>query len=414
MHRKHIRRWHKLLSVSGIIVAVFGALLAPTANAQVGGPTPDGIYGPAFSNQATQTVYLDFPTNVVGLENKDLYFTGTATGCLLNQIPNVTAFSFAVQVSGCSDGKYRLNLKAESISYTNGKTGPTTDFVGAETWLNRSPLSVSFVNPPTAVSTSDIEWLVEINHPINPSELYSFELLGSGCTLVSNTTVVNTVLVKVTGCRSGSTAALVIWEDAFTNPSGGTGPTTKVFSPNVSVTYEVAPVATATPTPTPTATATPTPTPTATPTSQPAPSSAPTAESTVAIVAPPPPPAEPPTPPQPPVIEQQPVAQPVVQAPVIDVPEQAVVPVESISESLAQIVETREALVLSPAEPIEAPVVLPVRPAPVVRQISQRAESSINWQPLGYLAIGLSGVSGAVGATLMLKRFLRVRRYRFS
>ncbi len=113
MHRKKTRRWHKLLSVSGIIVAVFGMFYVPSANAQLGGPVPTGLYGTTFSKDDNQIWYLDLPSNVVGFENTDLYVTGTATGCKIDSIPNMVGFSFGFWVRGCSDGNYRLNLKAE-------------------------------------------------------------------------------------------------------------------------------------------------------------------------------------------------------------------------------------------------------------------------------------------------------------
>ena len=98
MHRKKTRRWHKLLSVSGIIVAVFGMFYVPAANAQLGGPAPDGLYGPTFSKDDNQIWYLDLPNNAVGFENTDLYVTGTATGCKIDSIPNMVVSAL---VSGC-------------------------------------------------------------------------------------------------------------------------------------------------------------------------------------------------------------------------------------------------------------------------------------------------------------------------
>ena len=410
MHRKHIRRWHKLLSVSGILFTVIAGVSLPMANAAGGDSTPIAIYGSSpYSNGPTQVQYIDFPGNVSGLAQSDFYFSGSATGCMLYPVPNITAFSFSITVTNCSDGTFNLNLKANSVTDSNGATGPEYDFKGATTEINSKALQLEYFNQISSSTTSKVEWQVTSNHLLATNSVFDATVNGSGCNLTQP--IVSGYLMKIVaeGCNDGSQVSLSINIGAISDVYGNAGPGLPMVSEVVMVSF---PMHTATPTPT--ATTTPTPTPTATPTAQPTPSSTPTAESVVAVVAPPPPPAEPPTPPQPPVIEQQPVAQPVVEAPVIDLPEQSVVPVEAITESLAQIVETRKALVPSPAEPIEAPVVLPVRPTPVVRQISQRAESSLNWQPLGYLAIGLGGASGAVGATLMLKRFLRVKRYRFS
>ncbi|MEY4618706.1 MAG: hypothetical protein RL101_892, partial [Actinomycetota bacterium] len=41
-------------------------------------------------------------------------------------------------------------------------------------------------------------------------------------------------------------------------------------------------------------------------------------------------------------------------------------------------------------------------------------EPKFNWQPIGYLAIAVGASAGAVGGGLLLKKYVRVRRLKFS
>lgn len=408
MHRKKIRRWHKLLSASGIIVAVFGALVAPSAIALPGGPIPDGIYGPRFTKEQTFEVYFDFQQNVLGLENSDLYFTGSASGCQLDPIPQIPLLSVSVTMRDCSDGSLQINLKADSIKYDNDVTGPDVDFQGVTTLIDRTPLLITIAERSNITETSNFEWVIDLNHPFVPSQSYSLELIGPGCLIAGTRATSTGIAVSVSNCLSSTNAQLVIWPDAFTDLYGNRGPSQKIYSAQVYMNFSPPPpTPTASPTPTPTATATASPTPT--------PTSTPTPSATTAVAIPVEPPPAPPV--EPPAAEAapEPVLEPIAE---IDQGELAVTP--SPISILPKVKFTR----IPVAKPIattqmpepELPVVdyvPPVTVAPVLE--SEPEPESFDWQPIGYGAIfaGLSALG--VGGVLFMRRVKLGRRaLRFS
>lgn len=458
MHRLKTRRWHKLLSVSGIIVAVFGMVAMPMANAQPGGPRPDGIYGPSFSKMDYQVQYVDFPENVAGLESTDFLITGTATGCVIGPIPNVVAYSFGIMVTGCSDGVYRLTLKAESVSYPGGPTGPTYQYRGSDTTIDRTPLQVIFQNTPVEVSTPFLQWEIAINHPFAPQSTYDLTVLGSGCSITTVQTTTFGLSVAVDGCVDGTQAGLVVNPNFIMDYFENVGPVEPVASRLVQVTYPVAipeptpaptasaeqtppssptPDPVASPAPTPVETATPAPTPSATPTAEPTPTLTPSETPQAVVVAPAPEPPAPPTPPTqpvPPVVqappepepEPEPVPQPQPQPEPEPEPTVQQEPLPEVSDVLvmsqpmiAELFTGREATVKPIALVQEVQVEEPEpeilrETAPIIPVIETSATPSIDWQPIGNIAIGLGGTAATVGVAIYLKRVVRVRRLKFS
>lgn len=429
MHRKKIRRWHKLLSVSGIIVAVFGMLYVPAANAQLGGPTPDGIYGPSYSKDDIQMLYLDFPNNIVGLETSDLYITGTSTGCVIDPIPAVTAFSFGVWVRGCSDGFYNVNLKAESIAYQNGKTGPDIDYLGSQITVDRTNLTLQFINVPLAVSSASFEWQVAFNHPIVYTPYYNISLGGAGCGLQSTSPTSYGLSIVVYGCLPGANATLIFNAQAIQDRYGTLGPQTTTTSPTVLVNYS-APAPLPSPTPALTPTASPSLNPTASPMPSVSPSLAPTASPTITpSVAPTsnPSPSDPPAsvavinpptdPPAPPAAIQPEPAPPVVSDPAPTIVEtESTVSLAPIPVTRAKIVQVRKAIAKTEVVELPEEAVDPVitNPPIVMPAIETEVRPSFNWQPIGYLALAVGGAAAAVGGGLLLQRMARVRRLKFS
>jgi hypothetical protein len=429
MHRKKIRRWHKLLSASGIIVAVFGMLYVPAANAQLGGPIPDGIYGPSFSKDDAQILYLDFPNNIVGLQTSDLYITGSATGCVIDQIPAIVGFSFGVWVRGCSDGYYNVNLKAESVAYQNGKTGPTVDYVGAQTIVDRTPLQLGFQNVPMQVTSTSLEWQITSNHLMVYLPSYDFSLTGGGCNLISTTPMTYGLSVMVDGCQPGVNASLTLNPNSIQDRFGNQGPAVAITSSPVKIN-----IAVPTPTPTPTSSPAPTstPSPTATPTPSVSPSMTPIASPTaiptptpsvsaspsdppvsVAVAAPPIDPPAPPTAPEPqviaPVVSQPDPAQTVVE------PAVGLTPIAMVRNHIVQVRKAIAVPLPVPVTPVDAQPAVIEPPAPIVQPaIETQVKPEFNWQPLGYLAIAAGSAAAVVGGGLLIQRMMRVRRLKFS
>lgn len=455
MHSKNIRRWRKLLSASGIIVALFGAIVAPSAYAQVGGPRPMGIYGPSFSKENVQVQYIDFSNDIMGLEPSDLFITGTVTGCVIEDFPTMSGFSFGILITGCSDGILALGLKAESVAYFDGKTGPTSNYVGMETLIDRTPLVMNFLNLPAEFNSSSIEMQVILNHPIYPGGPYQVSVSGDGCSLVSVSEIPDGLSILIDGCANGANVGATLAAMAVRDVFGNLGPATQLLSPLVPVilpmpvdTSTPAPTASPDPVPSPSATPEPTPvpvedqavtstvdrvpvatpepsasaSPTASPTSTPAPTPSPSASaSVIPIQSDPPasvavtiPPSDPPTPPA--VVQQEPVAPDVSDPEPVLLEAEPSVSLEPIAITRSKIVQVRKEIAKPAviAEPItEQPAIVDRLPI-AVPAIETSTPPSFNWQPIGYAAMVIGTAAGAVGGGILLQRITKVRRLKFS
>jgi hypothetical protein len=422
MHRKKIRRWHKLLSVSGIIVAIFGMLYVPMANAVPSVPTVLGIYGNDFSSAQTQTEYVDFESDIVGLEVADFYFSGTATGCKVLSVPAVKAFSFSLQVGGCSEGSYFMHLKANSVAFENGVTGPTADFKGDPTLINRSPLAGTFENVPAQFDSTRMQWLFTTNQRIAPNPPYNFTVSGAGCFVAETGLVTTGMTIVVDGCKPGETVSLTINANALTSVYGNLGPVTAITSPSVPILMpqSATPTPTSSPTPTASPTASPTPSvaptepPTPTPTASPSASAAPSdAPASVAVTIPP---TDPPTPPV--VVLQEPISPNVSDAQPVFAESEPSVSLAPIAITRSKIVQVRKEIATPAviAEPITDQPVVVDSPAPPISvpAIETSTPPSFNWQPIGYAAMVIGTAAGAVGGGLLLQRTTKVRRMKFS
>lgn len=453
MHRKKIRRWHKLLSASGIIVALFGAIVAPSAYAQVGGPRPMGIYGPSFSKENVQVQYIDFSNDIMGLEPSDLFITGTVTGCVIEDFPTMSGFSFGILITGCSDGILALGLKAESVAYFDGKTGPTSNYVGMETLIDRTPLVMNFLNLPAEFNSSSIEMQVIMNHPIYPGGPYQVSVSGDGCSLVSVSEIPDGLSILIDGCANGANVGATLAAMAVRDVFGNLGPATQLLSPLVPVILPM-PVDTATPAPTvnpdpvPSASATPEPTPppvidqaitstvdrvpaatpepsaSASPTSSPTPTPTPSPSASASVspiqsdsppsVAVTMPPTDPPAPPV--VVQQEPIAPEVSDAEPVFAESEPSVSLPPIAISRSKIVQVRKEIAepVAIAEPItEQPAIVDRLPI-AVPAIETSTPPSFNWQPIGYAAMVIGTAAGAVGGGILLQRITKVRRMKFS
>jgi hypothetical protein len=426
MHRKKIRRWHKLLSVSGIIVAIFGMLYVPMANALPSVPTVLGIYGNDFSSAQTQTEYVDFESDIVGLEVADFYFSGNATGCKVLSVPAVKAFSFSLQVGGCSEGSYFMHLKANSVAFENGVTGPTADFKGDPTLINRSPLSGTFENVPAQFDSTRMQWLFTTNQRIAPNPPYDFTVTGAGCFVAETGLVTTGMTIVVDGCKAGETVSLTINANALKSVYGNLGPVTAVTSPAVPIVTPQAatPTPTASPTPTSSPTASPTPSvspsvaptdpPIPTPTGSPSASTAPSdAPASVAVTIPP---KDPPTPPV--VVQQEPIPPIVSDAEPVFAESEPSVSLAPIAITRSKIVQVRREIAkhVDAAEPItEQPAIVDPPALPIaVPAIETSTAPSFSWQPIGYAAMVVGAAAGAVGGGILLQRITKVRRLKFS
>ena len=409
MHRKHIRRWHKLLAASASLMAILGgALVAPASAGSA--PSVDMFWADvARTNQSTATFYLMTNVTVKNLEASDFSILGSATGCTVDDTFSQSSFH-VVTVRGCSDGTVAVQLGANSISDLSINWGPAQGAVSDFTTIDRAGPVFAFEPSPLSVIDSSLTLTAILDEPAQLVDTsLSPTVSGDGCSLTGVGFALQKYTFAIAGCKPGADVQMTIYANSHKDATGNLGPASIVVSQVVKVQSIVAPMPTAspseTPTPTPTPTPTGTPSPTATPVSTPEPT---LAAAPIVVV----PPIDPPQPPAPEPIN--PEAEPVVpMAPIASIRAiESADPAEPVAPRLARrtaavastAAATASAETQAIAEPVPEPEILvstELAPAP--------AEPSAAGHELSWVMPAASVVSalfGAIAGALLVRRRL--------
>ena len=294
MHRKHIRRWHKLLSASASVIAILGGVVMAPASAN-NAPSVDMFWADVSrTNQSTATFYLMTNSAIKNFESSDLMTIGSATGCIIEGSFSPASFH-VITVTGCSDGTVAVQLGANSISDLYDNWGPAQGAVSDFTIIDRAAPVFTFDPAPTTVADGSFVLTASIDERADLiGTTMEPTLSGEGCFFAGITYATQLITFAITGCKSAAEVSVTIPAKSFVDQIGNYGPGLDVVSPVVSVKAAVQ----VSPSPAPTSSATPmaTASPTASPTQMPTP------EATLAVV----PPVEPPSPPP----AEQPVPKP--------------------------------------------------------------------------------------------------------
>ena len=187
------------------------------------GPVVTSFTTPVSPSKAQTPVFnLTFGQSVTGLTADDFTFVGSATGCYVSLVTGSGA-SYAITVSGCSDGTLALSLKADSV---NGNAlGPVRAVQTNSITLDRTlPELNSLVKQPSsndlviykAVFTESVTGLV--------GDSTDWIVKGSGCAIQSLTGSGTDYVITISGCLDGNLAGLVLNPQAVVDPAGNIGP----------------------------------------------------------------------------------------------------------------------------------------------------------------------------------------------
>ncbi|MFY7863065.1 MAG: hypothetical protein ACOVN6_03940 [Rhodoluna sp.] len=405
MHRKQIRRWHKLLSASASVIAILGGVVMAPASAN-NAPMVDMFWADVSrTNQSTATFYLMTNSAIKNFESSDLITIGSATGCKIEG-PFSPASFHVITVTGCSDGTVAVQLGANSVSDLSGNWGPAMGAVSDFTVIDRTAPVFTFEPAPSTVAdgsfvlTASIDERADlIGRTMEPT------LSGEGCYFAGITYATQSITFAITGCKPAAEVSVTILAKSFADQIGNYGPGVALVSPVVSVKSAVQ----ASPAPTPTATPTPasSPMPTATPTASPTP--LPTPEATLAVV----PPVEPPSPPP----AEQPAAMP---EPVFEA--EQVVPfasMTSINAIEASFViepvaprQPRSNTAVTLTEPLPQPKTeVKIEPVPQAASKTIAPATNLSWvmPAASVVSAALGAVAGALIVRSRLRRNPRLR-----
>jgi hypothetical protein len=402
MHRKQIRRWHKLLAASASVIAILGGVFMAPASAN-NAPSVDMFWADVSrTNQSTATFYLMTNSAIKNLEASDFYVFGTATGCTVEDDFSQASFH-VVNVRGCSEGTVALQLGANSISDLSLNWGPSQGVSSDFTTIDRTSPVFSFDPTLSSITDPSFNLTVSVSEQVQLVDaLMSPTLSGNGCSLSGvSVTPVNYVFA-ITSCFVGADAQLTIYANSYRDAAGNLGPTQNVVSQIVKVQSAVLPLPT--PTPTPTAISSPLPFASSTPTASPTP------EVTVAAPAVTLPPIEPPQPPAPEPPELNPDAEAVVpMAPIASV--RAVESAASF-EIVAPPVPRRASSV-GQTQPVQPEALTNPVPAPKTEFVARANAPAENPSWVMPAAAVVSAVFGAVaGALIVRSRLSRKQRLR--
>lgn len=409
MHRKQIRRWHKLLSASAAIVSFLSALVIAPASA-TSAPTVDMFWADVSrTNQTSVTFYLMTNVTVKNIEASDFTVIGSATGCTIDDNFSPSSF-FVISLRNCSDGSVAVQLGANSISDLSLNWGPASGVVSDFVLIDTTAPTFTFESTPATVSDSSFSLTASVSESVTlVDQLMRPTITGEGCTLAGINVIAQTFVFAIGACAANAEMQATIYANSYRDATGNLGPAQNVTSGVVSVQLAGAVVAEPLPT------STPTPQPTVTPEMSPTPVPTPTAEPTVLAVAPLEPPAPPATPEQPsePQVELSAEVEPIVPwVPIkryLAVP-QPVLQSEPLAGASAPLAVQVAGEAFTPAAPTQLPEARIVESAPPLVD-NQSPRSNFDWLALSLsvLATGLAAVGGVLFIRTRLARAPRLR-----
>ena len=385
MHRKQIRRWHKLLSASASVIAILGGVVMASASAN-NAPSVDMFWADVSrTNQSTATFYLMTNSAIKNFESSDLMTIGSATGCKIEGSFSPASFHVII-VTGCSDGSVAVQLGANSVSDLSGNWGPAMGAVSDFTVIDRTAPVLTFEPAPSTVADGSFVLTASIDERADlVGTTMEPTLSGEGCYFAGITYATQSITFAITGCKPATEVSVTILAKSFVDQIGNHGPALDLASPVVKV--QAAVQATPAPTATPTATASPVPTPEAT-------------LAVVPVVEPPsPPPAEQPAPSPEPVFEAEQV---VPFAPIASI---RAIEASFVSEPVAPR-QPRSNAVVTLTEPLPQPKT-EVKIEPVPQAVSKTIAPVMNLSWVMPAASVVSAALGAVAGALIVRSRLR-------
>jgi hypothetical protein len=385
MHRKQIRRWHKLLSASASVIAILSGVVMAPASAN-NAPSVDMFWADVSrTNQSTATFYLLTNSAIKNFESSDLMTIGSAIGCKIEGSFSPASFHVII-VTGCSDGSVAVQLGANSVSDLSGNWGPAMGAVSDFTVIDRTAPVLTFEPAPSTVADGSFVLTASIDERADlVGTTMEPTLSGEGCYFAGITYATQSITFAITGCKPATEVSVTILAKSFVDQIGNHGPALDLASPVVKV--QAAVQATPAPTATPTATASPVPTPEAT-------------LAVVPVVEPPsPPPAEQPAPTPEPVFEAEQV---VPFAPIASI---RAIEASFVSEPVAPR-QPRSNAVVTLTEPLPQPKT-EVKIEPVPQAVSKTIAPVMNLSWVMPAASVVSAALGAVAGALIVRSRLR-------
>ena len=189
------------------------------------------------STTGSANFQIVFDQFVYDLDPWDFVFTGTATGCSVNNIFG-DGYTFDVQVVGCTSGTVKLSLRPWAVA--GASAGPTQEtFASSVLTVDSIPAVMHWANPSSPSNSSLLTFTLSAEEAFVLPTPQAFDLIGNGCSISSIAmTTANSAQILVQGCNSGANVMLVAKRGQLRDLAGNLSPVTDLPSTDVLVDYE--------------------------------------------------------------------------------------------------------------------------------------------------------------------------------
>ena len=244
MHRKQIRRWHKLLAASASLIAILtAALVAPATAAQ--GPSVNLWAASLFGKGPDISFILMSDVVLTSIDETDFTTFGTAKGCFIQ--PNLSETTYQeITVSGCSDGTVALQMFANSVADSSGNFGPAEGVVTSFATIDRVAPNFSFNSLPTTTTETSFS-ITASGTEVSFLDLPEFAptVSGDGCRIESTWMLGPDIVMNIADCKVGAEVSVTILPNSYLDKSQNFGPAQTLVSPMLKVVAQASqPVAT--------------------------------------------------------------------------------------------------------------------------------------------------------------------------
>ncbi len=217
------------------------ATAGPTVHIDRLAPTVTIVAPPSPTKLTTLTATVAFNEPVIGFGANDLWTSGTATGCAVGAPTALGPATFAVQITGCSEGTVALSMAADTVTDRSSNSGPTANATSSVVTIDRTAATATLTAPASPTRASSPAWALTFSEPVTGLAAGDFTRSGSApaCTVgVPVKTGATTYSVPVNGCGTG-TVALNLKASSLTDLGANVSPVAPVDGGSIVVDHSL-------------------------------------------------------------------------------------------------------------------------------------------------------------------------------
>lgn len=191
----------------------------------------------SVSNTGSASFQLGFDQYIFDVDPWDFAFTGTASGCYVNNIFG-DGYNFEISVNGCMSGTLKLSLRPFTVYGSSAGPGQEVPASSAIT-IDTQPASLTLTQPASPTNSNVLNFSLISEEQFQLPSPSAFTLIGSGC-VISNIVMTSSTSaqISVRNCFSGANVQVVLKRNQIRDLAGNTSPFTDMASADILVDYE--------------------------------------------------------------------------------------------------------------------------------------------------------------------------------